>query len=112
MFLAIDTAIPCGLIISELVTNTLKYAFPEGRRGELYLGLGAVDDGNLRLQVKDNGVGFREGFDWRESDSLGLQLVSTLTSQLHGTIEVDGQGGTSFVITFPNEPEVLTVGNP
>lgn len=103
MFLAIDTAIPCGLIISELVTNTLKYAFPDGKRGELYLGLGPIESGDLRLQVRDNGVGFKEDFDWRESDSLGLQLVSTLTSQLHGTIEVNGQGGTSFVITFQDE---------
>ena len=101
MFLGIDTAIPCGLIISELVTNTLKYAFPEGRRGNLYVGVGPEDDGHLTLLVKDDGVGFREGFNWRESDSLGLQLVSTLSSQLHGTIDVNGQGGTSFKITFP-----------
>jgi two-component sensor histidine kinase/putative methionine-R-sulfoxide reductase with GAF domain len=101
MFLAIDTAIPCGLIISELVTNTIKYAFPGGRRGNLHIGLGPEDDGHLTLLVKDDGVGFPEDFDWRESDSLGLQLVSTLSSQLHGKIEVSGKGGTSFKITFP-----------
>jgi two-component sensor histidine kinase/PAS domain-containing protein len=101
MYLTIDTAIPCGLIISELVTNTIKYAFPEGKRGELHVALGPADDGHLALLVKDNGVGFPEGFDWRSSDSLGLQLVNTLSSQLHGTIEVDGRGGTSFRITFP-----------
>lgn len=103
MFLAIDAAIPCGLIISELVTNTLKYAFPDGKRGELYLGLAAVGDGNLCLQVRDNGIGLKEDFDWRSSDSLGLQLVSTLTSQLHGKINVSGQGGTRFTITFPDQ---------
>lgn len=101
MFLEIDTAIPCGLIVSELVTNTIKYAFPNGRRGDLYIALGPEDDGHLTLSVKDTGVGFAEGFDWRESDSLGLQLVSTLASQLHGTIQVDGTSGTSFKITFP-----------
>lgn len=101
MSLGIDTAIPCGLMISELVTNTLKYAFPNGRRGNLYVSVGPEDAGHLTLLVKDDGVGFKEGFDWRQSDSLGLQLVSTLTSQLHGTIEVNGVGGTSFKITFP-----------
>lgn len=101
MFLAIDTAIPCGLIVSELVTNTIKYAFPNGKRGDLFIALGPEDDGHLTLSVRDTGVGFAEGFDWRESDSLGLQLVSTLSSQLHGTIQVDGRNGTSFKITFP-----------
>ncbi len=101
MYLGIDTAIPCGLMISELVTNTIKYAFPNGRRGNLYVSIGPEDDGHLTLLVRDDGVGFPEGFDWRESDSLGLQLVSTLTSQLHGTVQVDGKNGTSFKITFP-----------
>ncbi len=101
MFLAIDTAIPCGLIISELVTNAIKYAFPNGKRGNLYITVQPEDDGHLMLLVQDDGVGFPEGFDWRASDSLGLQLVSTLSAQLHGTIEVNGTGGTSFKITFP-----------
>jgi GAF domain-containing protein/HAMP domain-containing protein len=101
MHLGIDAAIPCGLIISELVTNSMKYAFPNGRRGKIYIGLHPHDDGNLTLEVSDNGIGFTDGFDWRESDSLGLQLVSTLTSQLHGTIEVNGKGGASFKLTFP-----------
>lgn len=101
MFLGIDTAIPCGLIISELVTNSLKYAFPNGARGEIYIGLAPEDDGHLTLKVNDNGIGFAPEFDWRDTDSLGLQLVSTLTTQLHGTIDVSGQGGTSFKITFP-----------
>lgn len=101
MYLGIDTAIPCGLMISELVTNTIKYAFPNGRKGNLWISIGPEDDGHLTLLVKDDGVGFKEGFDWRESDSLGLQLVSTLTSQLHGTVDVNGVGGTSFKITFP-----------
>lgn len=101
MFLDIDTAIPCGLIISELVTNTLKYAFPEGQRGNLYVGLGRADDGMLMLEVRDDGVGFPADFDWRKSDSLGLQLVSTLSAQLHGTVEVDGKDGASFKLSFP-----------
>ncbi|MBI4670817.1 MAG: GAF domain-containing protein [Chloroflexi bacterium] len=101
LFLGIDTAIPCGLIISELVTNSMKYAFPDGRRGHIYIGLHPQEDGNLALRVADDGIGFKDDFDWRESDSLGLQLVSTLTAQLHGTIQVSGKEGTSFVLTFP-----------
>jgi two-component sensor histidine kinase len=102
MFLGIDTAIPCGLIISELVTNALKYAFPDGKRGSLRLGVGPEDDGHLTLEVSDTGAGFKPGFNWRESDSLGLQLVSTLTAQLHGLVNVHSDAsGTSFKITFP-----------
>lgn len=101
IYLGIDIAIPCGLIISELVTNSLKYGFPDGKRGDIHVNLGPEDDGHLTLWVKDTGVGFSEGFDWRTSDSLGLQLVSTLTAQLHGVIDVHSNGGTSFKITFP-----------
>lgn len=101
IYLGIDTAIPCGLIISELVTNSMKYAFPNGRRGKLAIALHPHDDGNLVLRIADNGVGFPDDFDWRESDSLGLQLVSTLTSQLHGKMEVSGRDGACFTLTFP-----------
>ena len=101
ILLGIDTAIPCGLIISELVTNSMKYAFPDGKRGKLYVRLQSLPDENLVLQVADDGVGFADDFDWRESDSLGLQLVSTLTSQLHGKMEVSGRNGASFTLTFP-----------
>ncbi|MDL1898586.1 GAF domain-containing protein, partial [Anaerolineae bacterium CFX7] len=101
IYLGIDTAIPCGLIISELVTNAMKYAFPNGRRGRLAIALHPRDDGNLVLRIADNGVGFPDDFDWRESDSLGLQLVSTLTSQLHGKMEVSGRDGACFTLTFP-----------
>ncbi len=101
IYLGIDTAIPCGLIISELVTNAMKYAFPNGRHGKIHLSLQPLTDGNLVLRVADNGVGFPDDFDWRESDSLGLQLVSTLTAQLHGKMEVSGRDGASFTLTFP-----------
>jgi PAS domain S-box-containing protein len=98
ILLGIDTAIPCGLIINELISNSLKYAFPE-RQGEIFVDLHR-DDGKLTLIVRDNGVGFPENVDFRNTDSLGLQLVCTLTDQLDGAIELNRAGGTEFKITF------------
>jgi two-component sensor histidine kinase len=77
--LAVDTAVPCGLIISELVSNSLKYAFPKGRRGEVRINLCSPEDRKIALTVGDNGIGFPEDLDFRNTESLGLQLVSTLT---------------------------------
>ena len=98
ILLGIDTAIPCGLIINELVSNSLKHAFPE-KQGEIFVNLHR-DDGSLTLIVSDNGVGFPENVDFRNTDSLGLQLVCTLTDQLDGAIELNRTGGTEFKITF------------
>ena len=99
MLLGIDTAIPCGLIINELVSNCFKYAFRDGRHGELRIGL--VQNHDLyTLTVSDNGVGFPPGLDFRNTPSLGLQLVNTLVGQLEGTIELDSLHGTTFKIVF------------
>jgi two-component sensor histidine kinase len=99
MSLGIDTAIPCGLIINELVSNSLKYAFPDGRTGEIRIGL--VRDGrNYTLKVSDDGAGLPPGLDFRNTPSLGLQLVNTLVTQLEGTIELLHGGGTVFRISF------------
>jgi PAS domain S-box-containing protein len=98
ILLGIDTAIPCGLIINELVSNSLKHAFPE-KQGEIFVDLHR-DDGRFTLIVRDNGVGFPENVDFRNTDSLGLQLVCTLTDQLDGAIELNRTGGTEFKITF------------
>jgi two-component sensor histidine kinase/PAS domain-containing protein len=99
IFLDIDQAIPCGLIINELVTNSLKYAFPDRRPGEIRISL-ARNGGNCVLTVTDNGVGLPPGLDFRNTPSLGLQLACMLTGQLEGTIELDPAGGTRFKITF------------
>ena len=98
ILLGIDTAIPCGLIINELVSNSLKHAFPD-KQGEILVNLHR-DDGKFTLTVSDNGVGFPEHVDFRNTDSLGLQLVCTLTDQLDGAIELNRTGGTEFKITF------------
>ena len=98
--LGLDRAIPCGLIINELVSNALKYAFPDGRRGEIVVDLARNGDGKLILTVKDDGVGLPKGMDITDTPSLGLQLVNTLVKQLDGTLEVDSTNGTAFSMVF------------
>lgn len=100
VFFSLDTSIPCGLIVSELVSNAFKYAFPDGRTGEVYVRLEPVDTVRYRLTVGDNGVGFPKDIDFRQTDSLGLQLVTTLTDQIDGEIELDRSSGTAFHIVF------------
>ena len=97
IFLAIDTAIPFGLIVNELVSNSLKYAFPGGRLGDISLTIHRQDQ-LLTLHYKDNGVGIPAGFDWRNATSMGLRLVIILVDQLDGTIELDRSAGTAFTI--------------
>ena len=100
IFLGIDSAIPSGLIINELVSNSLKHAFPADRDGEINISFRPDDDGRYGLTVGDNGVGLPETLDFRNTNSLGLRLVHALTAQLKGAIEVDRSGGTEFKITF------------
>lgn len=104
VFLGIDTAIPCGLIINELVSNSLKYAFPEGGQGEIRIDLHSEKEGKFSLIVSDSGVGFPKDLDFRNTESLGLQLACTLVDQLQGTIGLDRTGGTKFKIAF-TEPK-------
>jgi two-component sensor histidine kinase len=96
----IDTAVPCGLILNELVSNSLKHAFPRGRAGEIRIELRSGGEGECSLIVSDDGVGLPGDLDFRDTESLGLQLVNTLVDQLEGIIEVDRNGGTAFRITF------------
>jgi PAS domain S-box-containing protein len=98
--LSIKRAIPCGLIINELITNALKYAFPEPRGGTLRVALSRAD-GQLQLEVRDDGVGFPDGWDLHGSASLGLRLVAMLTRQIGGSLAVDGRSGARFRIAFP-----------
>ncbi len=98
--LDINTAIPCGLIINELVTNALKHAFPGGRKGEVRVILRPGADGRLILTVGDNGVGWPPEEDFRKTDTLGLQLVTMLVDQLDGAIDLERKPGTAFRITF------------
>jgi PAS domain S-box-containing protein len=98
VLLGIDTAVPCGLIINELISNSLKHAFPAGKEGEIRINLRS-DNGTFTLIISDNGVGFPKDLDFRNAETLGLQLVTALVKQLKGTIELDRSGGTEFKIT-------------
>ncbi|MEW5859701.1 MAG: CBS domain-containing protein [Cyanobacteriota bacterium] len=99
--LNIDTAIPCGLIINELISNSLKHAFPTpSKDNEICINIYSSGNNQFILHVSDNGIGFPKDLDFRNTESLGLELVCTLTEQLDGTIELDSRRGTSFNIIF------------
>ncbi len=98
--LGITEAIPCGLIINELISNALKHAFPKDKAGEISVRLFRTDANRITLTVADDGVGFPEQIDFRKSPSLGLTLINSLVEQLGGTIELDRRGGTAFTIVF------------
>lgn len=122
-FLEMDYAIPLGMIVNELVSNSLKYAFPKGRNGEIYIELKLVYDysetsskatvesiiknnlcprKHLKLIIEDNGIGFPQSIDFKNTCSLGLQLVNTLVDQIGGEIEIKKSPGTKFKILIPN----------
>jgi two-component sensor histidine kinase len=97
----IDTAIPLGLLINELLTNALKYAFPNGQEGEVHLSIKQVSDA-YELIISDNGVGFSFDGDFDKLRTLGMRLVYSLVEQLEGTIAQENRNGTSYFITFKN----------
>jgi PAS domain S-box-containing protein len=120
-FFEMDNAIPLGIIVNELVSNSLKYAFPGGRSGKIHIELQAVNGKNktlgnvfvdfntqnnlftckyFKLIVGDNGIGFPESIDFKNTSSLGLQLVNTLVDQIGGSIELENRMGTNYTILF------------
>ncbi|MCX6560907.1 MAG: response regulator [Candidatus Aminicenantes bacterium] len=100
ILLDINNAIPCGLIVNELVSNSIKHGFPDGRVGEVMIKFQRLQDGRLLLAVRDDGAGFPAGLDYRAAESMGLQLVNLLVGQLDGTLELIRDGGTEFRIVF------------
>jgi PAS domain S-box-containing protein len=101
VLLGLNQAIPCGLVLNELLTNSLKYAFPDDRAGEIVVSLSCGDDEQVRLCVADNGVGLPAEFDWRTSNSLGLKIMNILGRQLDGSVEREPGDGAVFSLTFP-----------
>lgn len=98
--LDMDTAMPCGLLVNEIVSNAYKYAFPGNENGKILIELRRLN-GHMQLTVNDNGIGFPEDFDFEKSESLGMQLIQALTNQLDGELKVMREKGTSFQISFP-----------
>ena len=102
--LGLDHAIPCGLIINELVSNSFKYAFPEDRKGKISVTLRSITKDEIELRVSDDGIGIPGDLDFRNTDSLGLELVAILAEdQLEGKIDLDRTGGTTFRILFKDQ---------
>ena len=101
VFLDLNTAIPCGLIINELVSNSLKHGFPGEKNGEIKIAMHPLDKNGMEVIVSDNGVGLPKGMDFIGTKTLGLHLVNLLAEdQLHGDIKLDRTKGTSFHIRF------------
>jgi len=103
--LPLNAAIPCGLIVNELIANALKHAFPDRRRGVISIGFDGVGDDRARLTVADDGIGIPESTDFAKAETLGLQLVHILSDQLQGELDVRRAGPTRFSLTFPIRDE-------
>jgi two-component sensor histidine kinase len=99
--LDVNNAVPCGLIINELVTNALKHAFAGNRRGLITIEFREVDDRTRRLTVEDDGDGLPDDFDVRDTKSLGIVIVKQLIDQIDGVLSIVRGKGTKFQITFP-----------
>jgi len=95
----IDSAIPIGLILNELISNSLKYAFPDGRKGEVAISV-KKEEHTITILFRDNGIGIPAEMDWRDTPSLGLRLVNTLVDQMNGTVELDRTSGTLFTMVL------------
>ena len=103
LLLGIDKAVPCGLIVNELVTNALRHGFPDGLSGEMGIQMQSLDHRRVFLRIWDTGVGFPVGLDFRQTTSLGLMIVNTLVAQLRGRIDLDRENGTEFRIVFTDD---------
>ncbi len=110
VLLGLDNAIPCALIMNELVSNSLKYAFPEERKGEIEIAIHSTNGQDVELRVGDNGIGLPADLDFRNTESLGLHLVTILAEdQLGGNIELDRTGGTEFHIRFKKTEDKVRI---
>jgi len=101
MALDVNAGIPCGLIVNELVANSFKHAFPDGRTGTIRVGMRRNAAGECVLSVVDDGIGLPADMDFRSTASLGLQLVNVLAGQIRGKLELTRDAGTGFSVTFP-----------
>jgi two-component sensor histidine kinase len=98
--IGLDQAVPCGLILNELVSNALKHAFRDGRAGLIRISLRRAAQGRVSLAIGDNGMGLPEDFHWEKGQSLGLQVVHTLIAQLRAKLDVSNGGGTTYSFSW------------
>ena len=103
IYLNLDTSIPCGLIINEVVSNSLKYAFEGRDSGKIRVEFKKKSDEKMKLIISDDGIGLPKDFDIENAESLGLQLVTTLVTQVSGKLDIDVTNGTSFNIEFKEQ---------
>jgi two-component sensor histidine kinase len=109
---SIEVAVPCGLILNELISNAIKHGYPEGRSGEITMAIAATVEGHCTIDVSDDGVGVPAGLDVNNNKSLGLRLVRALTKQLHGSFELKkNDNGTSARLDFPIERQGVKGGH-
>lgn len=99
LYLNLDLSIPCGLIVNEIISNSLKYAFPDNRDGIIFVTLKKINN-LVSIEVGDNGIGISSDFDIKNTQTLGLQLVDTLIEQINGKLVIDRKKGTKFIIEF------------
>ena len=104
LMLSINTAIPCGLIINEILTNAIKYAFPGNRKGIIEIKL-KVEDEKINLQISDNGIGLPDDLNLKKVKSLGMKLIQVLTDQIDGELTIEGDIGTLYSLTFSETEE-------
>ena len=105
--LPVHRAVPCGLILNELLSNAMKYAFPDGRTGQIHIAFGRRESREVALSCSDNGVGIPATFDWTKSTSLGMQIIRILSKQIDARLTLDRSAGTKFELTLP--PAALTL---
>ena len=110
VFLGIDDTVPCGLVINELLSNSLKYAFPNGRPGAIEISAHSTGGGEIAVAVRDDGIGLPPGLDIRQTETMGMSIVVGLVeNQLGGRIELDRSEGTCFTIIF--SPKTVATSN-
>ncbi len=111
IFLNISAAIPCALIVNEIITNAMKYAFPDNQLGKIVVTLKALKQNGFMLKIADNGIGFPKTFDWRHTKSLGMWIIVHLTEdQLKGKVKMHSIAGkgTAFTLTVPGSATLST----
>lgn len=106
IFLDVAQAVPMGLIVNEAINNTVKYAFPDDKRGEVVVSFKSIENGFYELIISDNGVGLPENFDIDETESLGMNLMRGLTDQLDGNFNLENKNGLTIKVTFKKNTEI------